>query len=482
MDILNEIICNWSKDEIRQYKVYARRTNQTINNKSEKLFDYIRSSGESYDENRIFQKLYDGQNKNAFYRLKNNLLEDVTKNLLTSTHKENQVISCYHYLGLVQHFKSRNQFRVALYYLKKAEKSAEKSKHLSNLDQVYTEYIQLSNELIEIEPQQFIDKRRAIKQELDLIRKIDDLLIPFTYKLKRSQTFARSETSMEELEKIIHSFEKDSQIQKSYHLKARIYKAISSILLQKQAYVELAQFAKQNFETFEKEGLFNKENHDFKLEMLIYIVNASFKNNQLASSLKWAGILHENMKAFNRLYYKKYQHFYYSALMYNYSELDIDKAIELAIYLQKETWIKNSGIYEVFIQANLGTFYYIKKEYRKAIKVLTELYTTSKFIASDAGFKLKLYISELIIWHDMNKFDTLEYRLHQIKKEFAEMLADSSTQEHKILEILDLSTQSSDVRIQKQLKSLTNSFIHSEEENKDGTINYINWIKNTFKM
>ena len=68
MNILFEIINSLNKEESRFYKLYAGRTNSGDTRKDLILFDFIKQTGEEYDEKLISEELYQ-DNKNSFYQL-----------------------------------------------------------------------------------------------------------------------------------------------------------------------------------------------------------------------------------------------------------------------------------------------------------------------------------------------------------------------------------------------------------------------------
>ena len=85
MSILNQLVGFMSKEDVRHLKLYLNRTRSNKDNRKDvELFDYIRKTGQKYDESRIFQKLYDSKDKNALYRLKNRLLASGNHNDLST--------------------------------------------------------------------------------------------------------------------------------------------------------------------------------------------------------------------------------------------------------------------------------------------------------------------------------------------------------------------------------------------------------------
>ena len=122
MNTLQEIILNMSKEELRFFKLYAGRTNNNKRRKDILLFDQIKKN-ELFSESKFQEKHYN-QNKNAFYRLKNRLLEDISKSLTLQYLDEDADLSLMKNIILSRIFKNKGKYHIALDFLKKAEKKA----------------------------------------------------------------------------------------------------------------------------------------------------------------------------------------------------------------------------------------------------------------------------------------------------------------------------------------------------------------------
>ena len=124
MNLLQEVILSLSKEESRFFKLYAGRTNIKDERKDLVLFDFIKKS-DSIDEDKIAAKLY-GENKNAFYRLKNRLLTDLNKSLLLQHLNYEEDLSILQNLLLSRIFRQKQKNNVAEVYLKKQKKKQKK--------------------------------------------------------------------------------------------------------------------------------------------------------------------------------------------------------------------------------------------------------------------------------------------------------------------------------------------------------------------
>ena len=63
-------------------------------------------------------------------------------------------------------------------------------------------------------------------------------------------------------------------------MRLKIYRAVSQILLQRHEYIALEEYLEKTYSDFNKEKLFNKSNHESKLQMLTYMVNCLHKNGK----------------------------------------------------------------------------------------------------------------------------------------------------------------------------------------------------------
>src|SRR5688500_9315006 len=150
MDILNQIVEKLTKEELRFFKFYLGAM-PVDDRKDLILVDYVRRSGIKFDEEKVITKLkYNAKDKNSYYRLKNRVIQDIGNSLaLLHTHKDD-LYKLQHYLTLYHIYHSKTLFKPCLIYLKKAERLARASENYELLDMVYSNFIRLSSDLVEI--------------------------------------------------------------------------------------------------------------------------------------------------------------------------------------------------------------------------------------------------------------------------------------------------------------------------------------------
>ncbi|MBL0310179.1 MAG: hypothetical protein IPP77_11030 [Bacteroidetes bacterium] len=423
MDILQQIASGMNKEEVRHFKLWLNSTNASDDRKDVTLYDYIRKSGVKYEEDFIFRKLYGKGNKNSFYRLKNRLLEDLGYNLTLLHYGKHETNGLFLLMSLHNIFMARNQPDIALYYLKKAERRAQQLEHFEMLDMIYASYVRISADLTEINPELYIEQRRENAVKLNRIRETDQVLAAVTYRLKLSQNYGKRDVGLLKLlDHAIKEFAGDDSIRNSKSFQSRMFRAATQILIQNHNFIELEKFSLATYHRFLSEKWFDKTNHETKIQMLIYIINATFKNKKYRESLDFAEILGEELSAHHNLLYDKYLFFYYNALVINYAQLDLNRGLKALEEAEAEMKAKRNPYYNFFILLNKATLLFFQKKYNEAIRNLVKLYVNDHYKNADVSFKLKIAVAECIMQYESGEESTTLKRVEQVKKQFYKQL------------------------------------------------------------
>lgn len=437
MNTLNQIISGLNKEELRFFRIYAGRVTSTQPRKDIELFDMIRQLGSSFTDEAACERLYPDGNKNPYYRLKNRLITDLCKSLTIQHFDEDDLIHAQNLLNLARFFHYRNSYQLSNHFLKKAEKKALALEQFELLDIIYSEYIRLSHETVSIDPETYMVKRRENAVKLNELRAIDDILATVKYKLKVSQNFNPGKNPvMDMLQETVDRLTEGDRIKESPVLRFRIYQAVSQILLQQHDYQNLEDYLLKTYQEFENENLFGRSNHQTKLQMLTYLVNSLFKNGKGELSLQYAEQLHHAMMEFDNLHYDRFHFFYYNALIFNYSEFDPEKAIELLIELENTDRMKQATFYVLFVYLNLSVLYYKVKNYRASIRYLNKLFLHDSYKNADPSLIFSITMVEMQIRMELDDSDFLAYRLEQVRKDHSLDLKQPQNQRSKA--VLDL--------------------------------------------
>lgn len=482
MNDLVQLIGMLNKEEARSLKIFLNRTQSTGDRKDIRLFDEIRKSYPAYDEEKALKKLYGkAVSKNALYRLKNRLLTDINKSLSLQYYDQEDYNVIIHNLLLARLFLSKSAHKISYKYLVKAERKALASENYQLLDLIYNDFVKLSQEALIIDPEDYIEKRQNNRKKLRQIQEMDDILALLIYRIKSSQNFGKKDQQVSALlEKIVSEFGDSVEVYNSPQLKFRVYHAVSRLLLQQNNFEALEKYLLETYQEFTARNLFNRNNHDTKLQMLTYLTNALFKNNKLTDSLQYAERLHDAMLEYGKLLFDKYLFYYYNALVINYSEIDKRKAIQILLEAQEHKTIQKLPVYNIFINLNLAVLYFDTEKYKDALKRIVKLKMEDSFKGLDPGFQLKIQIVELMIRFELDDFDFLEYLTDKIKKDYSDTLADKSYKRDKqfceiVLALTDVHSDNKE-----QIAEKVSAFLRSEEKESAGStdiLNYAHWLR-----
>ncbi len=483
MASITDIIHIMNKEEIRQLKLFLNRTKTQYERKDVRLFDLLRKSSLSAEEDKIVKQLYGKADRNAYYRLRNRLLEDIGKSFTLQYFNHSEHNQSLYFLALSRVFEQKGQFTVAEHYLNKSMKKAGSVQNFELLDVIYSDYIRLSKETLSINPEVYIEKRRENQLKLQQLREIDDVLAVLIYRIKRSQNFSSQNSQvLELLQNTIQDFSGSIEIRNSPKLRFQIYHSLSRILLQQRDYVSLEKYLLQTLEEFSRENLFSKHNHDTRLQMLTYLGNALIKNEKLELALEYTQQLKEAMEAYDRVLYNKYLVYYLNNSSIAYSLLDrkAEAILLLDEALKDPKATKAVPHSRVVCLLNLALIYFDSGNFKKANRELARLKLEDVFQHFDKAFQLKIHLAELIVRFELKDFDYLEYLANQIRKQFQELLDSPDYQRQNrmlcILEKMVYSHIKSNEELLREVDELLNAS-SSEEAADTDILNYHDWLQ-----
>ncbi|HLP19357.1 MAG TPA: hypothetical protein VK174_03615, partial [Chitinophagales bacterium] len=238
------------------------------------------------------------------------------------------------------------------------------------------------------------------------------------------------------------------------------FRALSQILIQNHNFVELEKFMLTTYKKFVDEKWFDKSNHETKVQMLIYIINATFKNRKFIESLDYAETLGEELSAFGGMLHDKYLFFYYNALVINYAQIDLARGLKALDEAEREMKSMKNSYYEFFIYWNKATLLFYQQRYNEAIRNLNRLYVNDHYKKADVSLKMKIAIAECIMQYEAGDVEVSAKRVEQVKKQFdTQLAAEDSKRERFILKLIPDLMKSPDLKANKKLFTSVNKFV-----------------------
>ncbi|MBL1231811.1 MAG: hypothetical protein P1U44_01430 [Vicingaceae bacterium] len=474
MNQVYKLIETLSKEECRNFKILLKRTNDSAERKDVALFDYARKYSSSSVNEDVFLKKFYPNDRNAFYRLKNRLLQDINKSLLFLHYNSNDYFATLNYIMLSKLFNEKSNFQLTFDYLLQAEKKAIKNEFFDLLDLIYNDLIILSIETVRFNPSPFIDRRKENRALLNVIQEVDNILASLTYKIKTTQNYNRGESN-KLLQEDFYSLIEDKKIKQSKQLQFKVYHSISRILLQEHDFITLEAYLKKTYLQFSKNKLFTKSNHETKLQMLTYIVNSLFKNDKIEESLLYTEKLHDAMLEFDKYLYEKYLFYYYNSLVINYQVTDKQKAIDILNEAKSKKEIQVLPIYSLFIYLNLAVLYFDLGKFNQAKSSLVKLKQQDNFKNLDIVLQFKICIVELMIIHELNDIDLFDYQLKNLKKDFFTLKQVDINRDIDFVNLLEKMQLFSSKELKEAIISFLEKYKTNSEDDAD-IINYNHWL------
>jgi len=475
MNKLYQIIASLSTEECRNLKILLTRTNDSEDRKDIMLFDYVRKNSPSLDEEFIATKLYD-TGRNSFYRLKNRLNNDINKSLLFFHYNDNNYFNTLNLISLANIFNDKEELKLAYAYLMQAEKKAIKNEFYNLLDLIYNDLIRLSIKSLKFNPKEYLKKRIENFKILQIIHEIDYLQATLTYQIKTSQNYTpkKNRDQNVQLQQKITELINDSKVKDSQRLQFKVYHSVSRILLQQHDYVALEEYLKNTYQKFTENKLFNKSNHDSKLQMLTYLINSLFKNEKIEESLSYTKDLYVAIKEFDNLYYNKYLFYYYNSLVINYQVSNKQKAISVLEEAKTRKEIQDLTIYSLFIYLNLAVLFFDLKQFNSARKNLAKLKIHESFKNLDKMLQYKISIFELLIFFELNDLELFNYQLNNFKKIFKNAFPlKEIKRDNDFVELLIQMNKKNTTINKEELKKFVKKYKDASESD---IVNYNEWL------
>ncbi len=478
MDILQDLIKSLEKEEIKSYKLYAKRTHNFEVRKDIELFDSIKKQSEESDKYH-FKALYEGSKPDTkYYRLKNKIADDIGMILSNLNHKKPET-DVLHLVGLAKIFVRKQQYHLALHYLKLAERRAIEKEEYAMLEAIYEQMVRLGIQNPEENPLKIIEKRNENSQRLKLLQDLENNLAILSHEVKTTQNLTTKKEITAWLSHTLKNTIKLSYVKNSSQLRIRIFQNMSRLMLLLKDYTSLEAYLKSCLLEFEKDKLFNRHTHEIKLQLLVYLCNASYMLNNHAQAIQYAEVLHKTLFEFDKILYNQYIFYYYNILVNNYSKTNIAKAIDTLEAAQNEKQIKSNPTQYFYVLNNLAILNFDLRKFKQASKFFSQMYVSQNFKSFDKSFVIKLHTFELINRLELQDYELCDKQLYHLYKLVDEVKEKESIKiDIAILNLIHDFLHKHENRW-RPLKLAIQAFVKKFQNQNDGAglINYSQWLE-----
>ncbi len=478
MDILQDLIKSLEKEELKSYKLYTKRTHNFESRKDIELFDSIKKNGDELDKYH-FNVIYKGDKPDTkYYRLKNKIADDIGIVLSNLNHKKPE-IDTLHLIGLAKIFNAKQKQNLALHYLKLAERKAIEKEEFALLEAIYEQMVRMSIQNTEESPTIIIEKRNENSKRLKLLQDLENNLAILSYEVKTTQNLTTKKEITTWLNHTLKNTVKLSYVKNSVQLRIKIFQNLSRLMLLLKDYTSLEAYLKSCLLEFENDSLFSKQTHEVKLQLLVYLCNASYMLDKHAQSIQYANVLHKAIFEFDKVLYNQYIFYYYNILVNNYSKTNALKAIDTLEEAQNEKQIKNNSNQYFYVLNNLAILNFDLKKHKQASKFFSQIYVSQNFKSLDKSFVIKLHVFELINRLELQDYELCEKQLNQLHKLIDDVKEKESIKiDIAILDLIDQFLNKYENRWRPLKISVQNFMKKFQLPNQGaGLINYSQWIE-----
>lgn len=473
---LDTIVQSLSKEEVRFFKLFLKRTDNK-NRKDVDLFDYMKKKKGDFTTKDVLKKLK--TNPNNYYQIKNRLYHELNNSMVWQHIWKDKQSKSFSFVLLSRVYKNKGELELSFHYLKKAEKDAIDSELYEVLSIIYSEIIQISHELLDVDIDHYIELKRNNIKILSEIDEMDLLLAKIMYDIKTKQNFRKSDVSLVKLIKTKYGkVSKEKNLVSSPRFRIRLFKMYSRLLLHERDYQPLEKFLIESYNEFGTDKLFNRSNHNEKLTLLTYLSNCLYKTKKYKQSLKYSEELLSGMKEYDSFLHDKYLFYYYNILVLNYAKTDKEKALDYLNKASRSEVITKLPSYNAFIYLNRSLIYYYQNNFKESQKNIARLIMQEDFLLLDKSFQLKTLVAELMIRISISN-KNLDNKFNDIKKNYKSLLEEENhLREKKMIDLIFKMIYNDDIEVEK--KDLLSIMSDSESEDID-IISYNIWIKENIK-
>jgi len=417
------LIKNLSKEELRNFKLYLRRVYANKeDNRLSKLANAYRVSKYENDQE-ILAQVFPNLNKNAFYKLKNKLQNEVFKSLLILHYGRDDVNAILNQLLLARILLAKSDFNGAYKILANATKKANEIEVYDVLICIYNQLIQLSQHNTSINVNEVLKAKATLLDKYKEIDLINDKLAKFTYQLRQVYHENRDVSILQELKIIETEIEQNVNLKNSSTLQLQLQVVVRNILLQQQDYELIINYLKTKIDDFTKGNIFNKGNFNRKITMQVWVINALLRLRKFEKAIDESAILQEYLLENKKMYYPTFFWTLVQSKSFAYYYLNQpQKAIQLLEDTIKNTKKDDNNLYSHSIHFNLAVIYFSIQNYEKGHKYLNYLNNKEVEFNKNKDFLINSKILDVLFYYELNDFEFGVYKLEQLKNKHKYLL------------------------------------------------------------
>jgi len=434
MKKVEDIIRALSEKEAKNFIFFVNRMRTSQKeSKIVQLFDAYYH--ETYKNNeQIIRELFPGMSKNAFYRLRNRLLDEVQQSLLVQYSRMDDELNVHRMIMLARIAFNKDDYATAHTLLLEAEKKALKIEAYELAMIIYKELIGMSSLVGTVNSYYYIEKNREIRLKHARLSELRYLLASVTFKLTESIHKSKTDNDiLQALHEIKDKLAESDLAKTSFHARYNVHQSIANILYEEKKYELLLEHMIKSYEDFNQGDFKEKANHRRKIVTLSWVIGAHQWLLRIPESIPYMEEMRETLRQHDGIFEDKFKPFYvtYQHWIY-YHTRQLDKGLNILNrfveeYLQGRDVVYLSELPQSILKGHFGRFvqsYFSKEDYDNALKQLAPCYLSEIHDKLPRELRMEIALMESIIYFEKKEFKYALDHLRRTKRMYKKLLAD----------------------------------------------------------
>jgi len=491
MKKVEDIIRSLSDKEAKNFISFVNR--MRTSQKESKIVQLFEAYyHQTYKNNeQIILELFPGMSKNAFYRLRNRLLDEVQQILLVQYSRMDDELVVHRMIMLARIAFNKDDYSSAHTLLLEAEKKALKIEAYELAMIIYKELISMSSLVGMVNSHTYIEKRREIRLKHNNISELRYLLASVTFKLTESIHNSKTEKEIVKALREIKDKLLESDLAKtSFNVRYNVHQSIVSILYEEKKYDLLLEHLIKGYEEFMQSDFQEKANHRRKIVSLSWIIAAYHWLLRIPESILYLDEMREALTQYDGILEDKFKPFYvtYQNSVYFHTR-QLDKSLKTLDrfteeYLQGRDIVHLSELPQSVLVGHFGRLvqtHFAKEGYDNALKQLSPCYITEIHDKLPREFRMEIAIMEAIIYFEKKEYKYALDHLRRTKRMYKKLLAEPKNIIFKsFLTLLNMLVKNGGFDLSKEQQNSIDAFIKTHPrygEPFEKCINYKVWLE-----
>jgi hypothetical protein len=440
MNIVDEIITNFSSYELREFKYFLQRRNNHIHERKDlQMIDRIRSGESAKDSS-----------TNMLHQTRKRLKQQIELFVELENTRCDKVSKLLNIIEMATYLFRKNMYNRAWEYIQKAEQIAIEREEYQVLNFIYVMQMSyLSSTYASPAPSpsaKELLERRDLNVELSKM----DMNAYAAYTSLTDQFKKMSSKDIHtNIDVVVNDTLKKYNLEDKVYTWPRIYSKIVNVvckgLTEKDDYVQLKKYALKSYQIMQKKKMIEHVHADFMMELLQSICQASLCTRDYKTCNKFLTSYQERIETFksrkDKYPYHHFTYFIISSQVFTCND-ELDKA-KKTLALPDKRYINNKQFIKIYFlyRINLLAVNFKQHNLIECIKIFSDLTRLNEEKISneiEIGLEMILMteIYGVIIYYENDDIDYAWYLLNKIKRKYNQQFKQDAKREQLFIKIL----------------------------------------------